>query len=282
MKYNQIPFFKVTGSGNDFVIIDNRGCAKIFLDAKHFSDIAKYLCRRRFSIGADGLIILSDAQDTPWDYRMIFYNSDGSMAEMCGNAARCLAYFVYKTIDHRQHQKFICASNVFDSKIQANGTVSVSMRIDKNFILDHQIKLEDNIFSVSYCTVGVPHAVVFSNDLEAVDISKVGRYIRYLDVFGNQGSNVNFVFINRENSISIRTYERGVEGETLACGTGSVASVFIASKKGLVFSPVEVLLRSREELTIDITKDGCSSDTGAVAFLTGGTTLCYNGVVDVP
>ena len=267
-----IPFEKMSGTGNDFVIIDNRS---LRIPVAEQSDMAKKLCRRMFSIGADGLIFIekSDVVDFSWN----FYNSDGSVAEMCGNGSRCAARFAYRHGIAGKKMKFATLAGIIEAEIGSDeAVVKVKMTSPHDFRLGLSLSLGDEERSVGFVDTGVPHAVIFvgSGDIPVKDW---GQVVRFHELFAPKGTNANFVTVLPDGRLKVRTYERGVEAETMACGTGAVASaLFAAVQKGLE-SPVEVITSGGETLTIlfDLF-DGPVADN---VFLQGPTRLVYTGNV---
>ena len=208
----KIKFYKYQGTGNDFVMIDNR--QNIF--PKNNTKLIEELCDRRFGIGADGLILLENDNST--DFRMVYYNSDGNESSMCGNGGRCLVAFAKKRNVINNETTFIATDGLHHATISENGIVSLQMKdVD-------QINIQSDYV---FLNTGSPHHVTLVNDLEHFDVATNGAKIRYSDLYGKAGSNVNFVNQINENHFAVRTYERGVEDETLSCGTG-VTAVAIA------------------------------------------------------
>jgi len=204
-----MKFYKYQGTGNDFVMIDNR--KKSF--PKEKTDFIASLCNRNFGIGADGLILLEDDLET--DFRMIYYNSDGNQSSMCGNGGRCIVHFAQKLGIIRDKTTFIATDGLHFATIKESNIVALQMQdIDA-------IKTTENYV---FLNTGSPHHVVFTNYLGDINVKEEGAKIRYSDLYEKiGGSNVNFVEQLEENYFSVRTYERGVENETLSCGTGAVA-----------------------------------------------------------
>jgi len=240
----KIPFMKMSGSGNDFILIDHR---TPFLNEDHLKDFIRKVCQRRISVGADGLILIEPSKKA--DFKWRFYNADGGEAEMCGNGGRCAARFAYLKGIAGPSLKFetlagILSAQVDGKRVKLEMTKPFGLKLDETISIDG----EEQIFSS--INTGVPHAILFVGDLERVDILRMGRTIRYHSYFSPSGTNVNFVQLEKGSQLSLRTYERGVEDETLACGTGAVASALIASFKGLVKSPVSVKTRGGEVLTV--------------------------------
>ncbi len=268
---NSIQFTKMHGSGNDFILIDNRDRLIKHADAPYK---ARKWCRRRFGVGADGFILIEKSQKA--DFKWYFFNADGSEAEMCGNGGRCAARFAFMKGICGEKLSFetiagIIRAEVKDKLVKLEMTKPSDLRLDINF----STGLEE--LTIDYINTGVPHAVVLTEDLDHVPVFEWGRLIRYDDLFAPEGTNVDFVQIKDEHHILIRTYERGVEDETLACGTGAVASALIAGLKGLVKSPVKVTTWGNEELTIYFDLQG---QEFREVFLEGGAIHVYTGVLD--
>jgi diaminopimelate epimerase len=245
---NAILFFKMTGSGNDFIVIDNRSGQ---VDADRCQDLVRFACRRKLSVGADGLILIEN--DAEVDFRWRFFNADGSEAEMCGNGARCAARFAYLNgLVPNRKMAFRTLAGIIRAEIRGERP-KVRMTSPHSLKVDISLQVENRSFSLHFIDTGVPHVVHFVADqsaLQMIDVSGLGRGLRYHPEFQPAGANVNFAVVFDSHHAAVRTYERGVEAETLACGTGSIASVLIAAAKGLVESPVEVLTQSEETLTI--------------------------------
>lgn len=204
----QIEFYKYQGTGNDFVMIDNR--QSIF--PKENIQLIAHLCDRRFGIGGDGLILLENDAET--DFKMVYYNSDGNQSSMCGNGGRCLVAFAKKLNVIQNNTTFIATDGLHHATITDDGLVSLQM-ID---VADIKIT-PDYVFM----NTGSPHHVQLVEDLEHYNVKENGARIRYGELYGKQGSNINFVKQIDETTFSLRTYERGVEDETLSCGTGATA-----------------------------------------------------------
>ncbi len=240
----KIPFMKMSGSGNDFILIDHR---KPILKEDQMKEFARKVCQRRVSVGADGLILIENTNKANFKWR--FFNADGSEAEMCGNGGRCVARFAYLKGITGPSLKFETLAGVLSAQVDGM-RVKLEMIKPYGLKLDEKILIEGKEQTVSSINTGVPHVVQFVEEIEAVDVAHLGRSIRYHSHFSPAGANANFVRLERNGQLSIRTYERGVEGETLACGTGTVASALIAAFKGLVKSPVSVKTRGGEVLTV--------------------------------
>lgn len=268
----EISFFKMTGSGNDFVLFDNR---KNNLP-KDYSKLAKKICDRKFSVGADGILILEKCDEA--DFRMIIYNSDGSRAEMCGNGARCISRFAHLLQITPHKMKFMTDAGLIFSEVTGE-TVKIKMGTPKDLKLDFALKLPDSKeIDVSFINTGVPHAVIFVTDIEKIDVNDLGRKVRYHKEFAPNGANANFVFHKDLHHLSVRTYERGVEAETLACGTGVTASSLISAAKGLTESPVSCLTRGGDILKIyfKMNQDFSFSEV----YLEGPAIVCFKGEIE--
>ncbi|HRI25707.1 MAG TPA: diaminopimelate epimerase [Ferruginibacter sp.] len=221
----KIEFYKYQGTGNDFVILDNRD--EMYSQLTHGE--VKLLCDRRFGIGADGLMMLNTKKF--FDFEMIYYNADGNPSTMCGNGGRCLVKFAHLIGIHKNTYHFTAVDGKHEAEIDMQGEV--------------RLKMQD-VYSVDYhnghmiVNTGSPHFVKFANDVENIDVFETGRDIRYSKEFRNEGINVNFVETTDEDGIFVRTYERGVENETLSCGTGVTASALMSAHNDKGFNRVEV------------------------------------------
>jgi len=242
---DQIAFSKMSGSGNDFILIDHRSGG---LDESVLDVFAAGICRRRLSVGADGVILIEPSQSA--DFRWRFFNADGSGADMCGNGARCAARFAFR--------QGICGSNMrFETgaglvQAQVNGAqVKVRLTDPHSLKLEVPITVSGASLKVSSINTGVPHAVIAASDIDDLELTALGREIRFHPQFAPNGTNVNFISRDPSNGgIAIRTYERGVEGETLSCGTGAVAGALVAAVRFGLPSPLPVRTRSGEMLTV--------------------------------
>lgn len=248
----KIPFYKMQGTGNDFILIDNR---RGILKGQNLGNLAKNVCRRHYSVGADGLIVIVSSKKA--DFKWRFFNADGSEAEMCGNGSRCAARFAYLKKIAKKDMSFETLAGVIHAQVKSN-SVKVRLTDATGLRMNIAVPLESGLRMGHFINTGVPHLVYLSKDLEHEDVERIGRTTRYHDLFRPAGTNVNFIQIQGRHKLRIRTYERGVEGETLACGTGSVAAALIAGALGAVSSPVEVTTASGEKLRIDFerTADG--------------------------
>lgn len=217
----RLPFFKLDGAGNDFVGLDWRGRAP--LCAEEASSLARILTNRHHGIGADGILFLQDAREPGTHFTMLYMNADGSVGSMCGNGARCMAVFAHSVGAAPGQMRFLTGAGVYRADIANEGARVYFPDVDA---LPERRKLQGPLRSVQeadFLHVGVPHAVVFLPDLDLFDVASAGREIRYDPAFAPQGTNANFVEL-LDGKLFLRTYERGVEAETQACGTGSVAT----------------------------------------------------------
>ena len=263
---NPISFTKMSGSGNDFIVIDNR---KGEMDGLNLAKFITGVCRRKMSVGADGLMLIESSDLA--DFRWQFYNSDGSRAEMCGNGARCAARFAYVNNIAGENLSFETDAGIVNGQVNAD-RAKVKMPAPTDLRLDYSIELENGSLAMSSINTGVPHVVIMQDAIEEVDVVGLGREIRNHQIFAPAGTNVNFICQQGPGKLAIRTYERGVEDETLACGTGSIASALISSIKLSWTSPVNLLTRSGESLTIHFTeKNGQFNDV----YLEGDARIIY-------
>lgn len=240
----QIKFYKMNGCGNDFIIIDNRDRVVDKFDLKNF---ISNVCRRKISAGADGLILVENSETV--DFKWRFFNSDGSTAEMCGNGARCVARFAHLNKIAGPEMSFETDAGIVHAQVIEND-VKIKMTDPSYFKTDYTLELENSSLNISSINTGVPHVVIAVDEIENVEVVKVGREIRFHDIFAPAGTNVNFVSVQKDDFLSIRTYERGVEDETLACGTGAVAGAIVMADKTEIESPVKVMTRSGKYLYI--------------------------------
>jgi len=262
-----IPFSKLNGSGNDFLLIDNREDVMRGVDRLSF---AAKVCDRSRSIGADGVILIEPSRRA--DFRWDFYNADGSRAEMCGNGGRCAARFAATRRIAGREMSFETLAGTLHATVRGR-RVKLQMTRPRGLAIDRSLTFGGKKFSYSFLDTGVPHAVLFVPDASRADVAGIGRGIRRHKAFAPRGTNVNFVQAV-DGALYVRTYERGVEGETLACGTGAVASGILAGVRGLVAPPVVVRTSGGEMLTVHF--DPKRKDFGEV-FLEGDTSWSCDG-----
>jgi diaminopimelate epimerase len=266
-----LRFTKMNGAGNDFVMIDNR-VGDLQLSAEQ---IAR-LCDRNRGIGADGVLVLERPTNGA-DFRMRYYNADGGEAEMCGNGARCFAQYANRVAGPLQKVSFETPAGVIGAEFRGE-LVRLQMSRPKDLRLGVTIPLSDQTVSGHFVNSGVPHVVVPVDDLEKVDVRGIGSAIRHHQLFAPSGANVNFLNQRGERQIAIRTYERGVENETLACGTGVVASALIFSATEGVSSPIGVLVRGGNELEVGFETDGAQFKN---VTLTGPADFVFDGTIEL-
>lgn len=240
----EINFEKMAGAGNDFIVMDDRSGR---IDGKGLALLARRLCDRKTGVGADGLILLLKSEKA--DYRMRIINSDGTEAEMCGNGVRCLAQFAINNKIAGAAQKIETLAGVVHCQRKGD-EVCAQLTDPKDLRINFDLKIGSKKIKANFINTGVPHTVIEVDAIEDINVDEIGRKVRWHPHFKPKGTNVNFVKILNKHFLKIRTYERGVEGETLACGTGSTAAALIGSVlKGMV-SPVDVHTQSGETLKI--------------------------------
>ncbi|MFQ6079746.1 MAG: diaminopimelate epimerase [Thermodesulfobacteriota bacterium] len=264
----KIPFYKMSGSGNDFIIIDNR---RGILEGMNLPEWVQKVCRRGLSIGADGVILVEKSPKA--DFKWRFFNADGGEAEMCGNGGRCVARFASLTGISGRSLSFDTLCGVMKAEVVGE-RVKLRMGDPSDLRLDYPISIDGREYIVSSINTGVPHVVQMVEDLENYDVSKFGPAIRLHQLYQPDGTNANFIEVRDVHTIHIRTYERGVEDETLACGTGAVASALIGATKDLASSPVSVHPKSGEVLTVYFEEKGNSFTD---IFLEGDARVAYEG-----
>jgi diaminopimelate epimerase len=265
-----ITFFKMSGCGNDFILIDHR---KKFLKDRELKRFAASICRHRLSVGGDGLILLEKAKKKDADFSWRLFNADGSEAEFSGNGGRCAARLAYLLKIAPARMAFETLAGLIQAKIHGEN-VTIQFPIPQNLGLGLKIPVDDKTYEGHFLNTGVPHLVYFVSDLERTEVVPLGRKSRYHKMFQPAGTNVNFISVKNPHRIEMRTYERGVEDETLACGTGAVASALIAGALGKISSPVSLKQRSGQTLEVAFDWDG--KQFGQVS-LTGEARLIYEG-----
>lgn len=269
---SKIAFTKAVATGNDFVIIDNRrGVLK-----SGFAQLAKKLCSRIYGIGADGLLLVEKSLEA--DFRMRILNSDGSEASMCGNGSRCIALFAKVNKIAPADMKIETAAGILKASVKSD-EVKVRLTDPKDIQWNLCLMINECPYKVNLTDTGVPHVIHFVKDLEDIDVKHLGSQMRYHKEFSPAGANVDFVKILdvKSSSIAVRTYERGVEDETLACGTGAVASAIISAEADKLSSPVSVHTKSGEALKVYFDyEEGKFRNV----YLEGKAKLVYTGVID--
>ena len=265
-------FTKMNGAGNDFVITDNRITKTNFTP----KTIAK-LCNRNRGIGADGFMSV-ESPENDGDYRMRYYNADGNEAEMCGNGARCFARFVFNNVNRDNvSMKIETIAGIITAEIKED-LVEIQLSEPFDLRLNETIALNNSNENVHSINTGVPHAVVFSERVHEINLKEIGFHIRNHPLFEPDGTNVNYVQIDDDNLLTIRTYERGVEDETLACGTGMVATALIHHQLNEIEPPVKVNVQGGDTLMVSWKyDDGQYSNV----TLTGPALSVFKGEINV-
>lgn len=269
----QVDFTKMVASGNDFVIIDGHKAQvipRLRSGQASRKSLAKNICDRKFGVGSDGLLVLEKSKKA--DIRMRIFNADGSEAEMCGNGARCVAQYM-----GRKNIKIETKAGIIKAQVRGDN-VKIKLTEPKNIKLNIPVKINNRLLRVNFINTGVPHAVVFVEGLDKIDVCGLGRQIRFHKSFAPAGTNVNFIEVLNNNYIKIRTYERGVENETLACGTGSAASALVFVLKSGVDDKINVHTKSGEVLKVYFEKE---KDKFGGVWLEGKARIVYSGVYNV-
>jgi diaminopimelate epimerase len=266
-----LRFTKMNGAGNDFILIDNRA-GDINLNR---SQIA-HLCDRHRGIGADGILLLENPSDHA-DFRMRYFNADGGEAEMCGNGARCFARFANEVASAEGKISFETPAGVISAEL-AGDLVTLQMTEPTDLRLSFVLRVGAEKRIVHFINSGVPHVVVPVAQVSDIDVTREGSAIRYHEMFSPKGANVNFIEKRGADKIAVRTYERGVEDETLACGTGVVASALIFAATENLKGPIGVLARGGDELRVGFKKTGAQFND---VTLTGPAEFVFEGTIEV-
>ncbi len=262
----ELPFAKITGAGNDFIVFDNRDEK---LSAERDRGWFREICRRRRSIGADGVILLQNSAAA--DFHYVHINADGSDASMCGNGSRALALFIFTKNIASESFRFEIGGKLYRAS-QHGDLITTDFNPPGTPVCDMDIVDEENLTEGGLIDTGVPHFVIFSTAIAEIDVATIGAKYRHHKYFDPEGTNVNFVEIVDMQLLRARTFERGVEDETLACGTGSVASAIIATMRKACRPPITVQ-QPGGELVINFNKDF------STLTLTGKASLIYEGVL---
>ncbi|UCG22200.1 MAG: diaminopimelate epimerase [Deltaproteobacteria bacterium] len=266
-----IDFYKMSGSGNDFILIDNRAT---IIEPEVAPELARDLCRRKISVGADGLILIEN--DDEVDFSWNFFNADGSRAEMCGNGGRCVARLANMLGICGSSLSFRTLAGIIRAEVSGS-RVKLQMTEPRDLKLDMELELNGQRFNTHFVNTGVPHTVFILDGpevLEQQEVVKQGRKVRFHSQFAPAGTNVNFVAVLNEQALALRTYERGVEDETLACGTGATAVALVGAAKGMVKPPVAVRTKSGETLVIYFDP---KKELPQEVYMEGETTVIYQG-----
>ena len=268
----QLSFTKMNGAGNDFVMLDNRA-GELALSGEQIA----HLCDRHRGIGADGLLAVEPAE-ADGDFRMRYYNADGGEAEMCGNGARCFGRYVDRITGRGgQPVRFETIAGIVGAEFEGD-EVKITLSEPFDLALGATLLVDGSERTVHSVNTGVPHAVLVVDELEDIDIRKDGSDVRFHDHFQPAGTNVNFQLVLGPETIAIRTYERGVENETLACGTGMVANAIIHNQLTGSEPPIHVQVRGGETLKVGWERDG---DAYRNVTLTGPADFVFEGTIDV-
>ena len=259
----------MSGSGNDFIFVDNRDGSFPWDDPAR---AAEQLCRRGMSVGADGLVLLESADDPSLDFKWRFYNADGSVADMCGNAARCAARLAHMLEISGTETAFLTGAGVIRARVLESGRVKLAMPDPRDTALDKSLTISGKKYQYHYSDTGVPHAVLEMNDVATMDVATLGSAVRFHEDFAPGGANANFVRIEDDGTVTIRTYERGVEAETLACGTGAVAAAISLALAGKTTPPVTLVPTSTVPLTVHFSQ---SNNDITDVYLEGDARLIY-------
>lgn len=273
----KINFTKMNGAGNDFILIDTEENKEVLLT----SCLIQQLCDRRKGIGADGILLIKSS--TSHDYELEYYNSDGSLGSLCGNGSRCsIKYYFEKNNDIKTKISFLCSGITYSGKIEGNGLITFFLDDPIDLKLNIEIKINEQEFPIHYVNTGSPHAVIFwdylkknfNEDFNAFDAKTLGKNIRYSEEFQPKGTNVNFVYKDTKGNLNIRTYERGVEDETYACGTGTVASALVSSLIYSLNPPLNFTTFGKDKLVVNFQK---KNDLFSKITLTGPVKINYIG-----
>ncbi|MGD9247058.1 MAG: diaminopimelate epimerase [Desulfobacteraceae bacterium] len=263
-----IPFTKMSGSGNDFILMDNRDGV---VPADNLPQFAERVCRRKLSAGADGLILVEHSENV--DFRWRFFNSDGSLAEMCGNGARCVARFAHMNGIAKEVMGFETIAGIIHAQVHGD-QVKIKMTDPYDWVVDASLSTASGRVNYISLNTGVPHVVIEVDDIESTDVVGMGREIRRHPEFAPAGTNVNFLEVKPAGIGRVRTYERGVEDETLACGTGIVASALTLALRKQERAPVTLETRSGNHLKVHFSKD---AERFVDIYLEGDARIIYQG-----
>lgn len=272
-----MEFMKIQGAGNDFIIINNM---KLKIPTDIIPKIAQKLCQRKISLGADGFMAI-DFADKGADFQMRFYNSDGSIGEMCGNGARCIARYAYENGIAGKSMTFETGAGTVSAEIVGKRLVKVELNKPEKVELNSDVNIDGKKYECSYIELGnpgLPHAVVKYEGLANADenmLRELGRKIRYYDTFP-KGANVNFYEITDDSSAIVKTYERGVEDFTLACGTGSGSTAAVLLLKGSLKGNTVKIMVPGGELFIEA---DILDNSVEKLYLTGDTNIIATGII---
>jgi len=268
-----LQFHKMNGSGNDFVVIDNRN-----LDLSLTREQIALLCDRQRGVGADGLLAVEPAEKNA-DFKFRYYNADGGEAEMCGNGARCFGKYTASLMgEDTTEVSFETIAGTLRAEILGDD-IRIAMSDPVDLEMYAPVSIDGLDCPIHSINTGVPHTVAFVDDLENLDVIKYGALLRYHNHYSPNGTNTNFAFVTGESHIAIRTYERGVEGETLACGTGMTACALIHNLLTKASSPVKVDVAGGDTLEIGFIK--ASEQVFTNVTLTGPAEFVFDGTITI-
>lgn len=269
---NRCFFAKYVGCGNDFILIDNR--LKTFPIRQ---PLIHLLCQRQIGIGADGLILLETPVKPDADFLFRIFNSDGNETEMCGNGIRCFVKWLASMGFHHDPYRIQTMQSILTAKQVENG-ICVQMGPPRNIQWDISLRFENQFLRIHYLNTGVPHAILFTDNIDEIEILKLGAYIRNYPLWMPHGTNVTIAQKQPGARLKIRTYERGIEGETLACGTGATAAALAAARHYQISSPICVETRLGDELNIGFSRD---NQQFSEVTLTGPAKCTFMGEIDL-
>ncbi len=264
-----IPFWKMHGAGNDFIIVDDR--ERTF--PTHDTTWLQRIAVRRTGVGCEGILLIQPSQMA--DFRMRFFNPDGCEVNMCGNAARCVARLAADQGIAGRDMQIETAAGTLSARVM-DTHVGITLTEPTEWETELTLELGSGTYTLDALNTGVPHAVIIVDNVHKTDLSTLGRTIRYHSHFAPAGTNVNVVSVAGPDTLQLRTYERGVEGETLACGTGVAAAALVAARKGLASSPVQV--RTAGGYTLCVSFDATEQEFGNVR-LTGPADYVFSGTL---
>ena len=266
-----LRFTKMNGAGNDFVLLDNRA-GNLVLTREQIARV----CDRHRGVGADGVLVLERPTNGA-DFRMRYYNADGGEAEMCGNGARCFARFADRTAGPLKKVSFETPAGVIGAELKGE-LVTLQMSEPRDLRLGLEVLVRDEKIRVGHLDSGVPHVVVPVAKVDGVDVRSLGSALRHHPMFAPRGANANFCEQRGPRRIAVRTYERGVEDETLACGTGVVASAIVFAATENVAGPIDVLVRGGDTLQVGFTREG---ERFGNVTLTGPADFVFDGTIEI-
>ena len=269
----QIPFWKMHGASNDFILVDDRAMTFPTRDTAWLARIMS----RRTGVGSEGTILIQPAQ-AGGHFRMRFFNPDGSEVEMCGNGARCVARLAHELGAAPAAMTFETIAGPIGAEVRGD-RVLLHMTEPKDWRMNVTLDVDGSRVAAHFVNSGVPHAVVPVKDLTSVNVQELGSRIRHHGEFAPKGTNANFIQVTGGTSLRVRTYERGVEAETLACGTGIVASGLIAGRLGLVKPPVHITAASGDILEVNYT---ATADGATHVTLLGPAVHVFRGTLNHP